>query len=252
MTLDRHSIQDHLIDLFGHISTSIMLVGSHANNSAHTKSDIDVIIISENHKECQKIISTVLNDTKKMNRRLIDFKIFTLDEYNKAKTSEEHFFLWSCMQDAICLHGIDLSNDIRLSFTLLRDHLWHLISQIEEVIGFLDLQVQFSGSCFHLNVALSTAYFVKKQILKEITSSQSKEVFIQSYFDKQYTNARERYYWVVSKIDKSSRRKLRISKRADSDIDHETYEEMREKAEIVLTVLRHIVEQLNTKRIEIL
>jgi hypothetical protein len=245
--MNERTLHENLLLRIGSLATSIMLVGSHVENTYHDQSDVDFIIVCDGSDE-RRQIKKVLPSRALMNGRpSLDYKVFTEDEYNKAKTSEKHFFLWSCMQHAICLHGKDISKDIKLSLNLVVDNLWNLIRQTEEVHRLLDLQVHFSGCCFHLYGAASTMYFVKKDILKDGSSSVAKEAFIQTTFGKQYSVVRSRYYRLSSKIDLDSEKPLRIKSKDDCGIGPEAYEKMKEKTEMVLMALREVVERVQEK-----
>ena len=138
-------LQEGMVEQIGARATSIMIVGSYVENLSHDQSDIDLVILCnnpENRKEIKKILSSksLMHD-----RPSLDCKIFTESEFRRAKTSDQHFFLWSSLQHSICLHGRNISKEIKLNLNLVVNNLWNIIKQIEEVYRLLDSHVQFSG-----------------------------------------------------------------------------------------------------------
>lgn len=219
---------------------SIVLVGSHALGIAHEESDIDLIVLTKQRKDVEiiHIIGKELNSSGP--RPVIDCKVYTESEFSRARAGLDNRFLWTCLSNGKVLFGQDITKTVQLIPQRVSESYWKHIQDVEEGLRNLDVGVQYTGSCYSIYDALSTTYFVERFILHSIKGNMNKEEFIKMQLQTEYSKARERYYWVISHIEKAnSERKLRIPAGVDRRFNRSDYKLMHSKVVDFLEILQN-------------
>lgn len=219
---------------------SIVLVGSHAIGEGDSDSDIDLIILSNTTKEAD-YIKRAVDDQKRWrdSRSLIDCKVYTLEEFQRAKSGPQNRYLWTCLKNGLLLHGEDIRDSVRLDPNQVSDSYWAIVQSIEDACLNLSRQTQYTGSSYILYEALGTTYFIDRHVLCSLKSGERKEQFIESILGNEFSVCRERYYWVSRHIrPDASETRMRIPMSADKRYGPNMYSRMHEKALKTLNLVK--------------
>ena len=204
---------DQILSKIRTLSHSIILVGSNVTGSTSSESDIDLIIIvkdEESAKSVKKITRVVQNSN---DRHSLDCKIYTEQEFVKAKTGRDHFFLWSAFKNSRTLHGCDSWTNIKLIPSKVTSILWNCIREIENATVLIEMRAQFTGVCFKLYSSLKTVYFGEVCFMK--MNDSRKSAFIQEILGDQYRICLNRYKWVAGQLEDHSTEKLKVPSNID-------------------------------------
>jgi hypothetical protein len=221
------------------LAISILLVGSHALDIAHEDSDIDLIVIAKQERDVEIIqeIGKKLNTS--VSRPDIDCKVYTESEFSSIRTGRENRFLWTCVSNGKVLFGEDITETIQLVPQRVSESYWTHVQSVEDACRNLDAGVQYTGSCHSLYDALSTSYFVDRFIFQSIKDGMNKEEFIKSHLRNEFSRVRERYYWIVGRIETAnSQDRLRIPVGVDRKFKESDYRRMHLRALDVLDVVQ--------------
>ena len=217
---------------------SIVLVGSHALGNAHEDSDIDLIALTKHQRDVEIIQNIGKELNKSESRPVIDCKVYTEKEFSNARAGLENRFLWTCISNGRVLFGEDIT-DIQLIPQRVSESYWTHVQSVENACGNLEAGAQYTGSCYSLYDALSTTYFVDRFIFHSFKDGINKEEFIKSQLGSEFSKARERYYWIVGRIETvSSLISLRIPTGVDRKFKRRDYKLMHGRALDVLEVLQ--------------
>jgi predicted nucleotidyltransferase len=235
---DLKGILDEFLTVAGEHLVSVVLVGSHATGQAQKNSDIDLIVIAED--ECAtKVFREIVEGFDRSGLRpLLDCKVYTEEEFGRAKSGHENRFLWTCLIDGKVVWGKDISKEVQLNPKLVSDSYWQHIRGVEEACSNLQSGVRYTSSAYHLYDALNTTYFVEKFILHSIEGNIHKEGFIRQKLGGEFVQARDRYYWVMHHAGAtrpSSR--LQIPTAVDKKFKRSDYERMHDAARNVLELV---------------
>lgn len=85
-------------------TTIIYLLGSHAQDSATERSDIDLLIIHANKKSLTKILKTEMRINSSLHSHHFDIKIINHKEVNHLR-NKEYFLVYSMIRYGKCLKG---------------------------------------------------------------------------------------------------------------------------------------------------
>lgn len=235
-------------DVSDHLSnevSSLILTGSMVDNSTNSHSDIDFIVITSDDSQKEKVRRISSKIQKAIPQFLIDCKIYTIDEYNRAKGGQDHFFLWTSFKKCRILHGLELSQDVKLKPQLVKDALWKYISDVENASSLLSAEVQFTGACVTLYLAAATAYFVDKFILSSGRPSTKRE-YLKLHLGRGFPLITERYGWIRRQVlDSTTVRQLKVSTKIDRRYSSSEYAVVRESAESVLTINQRVLRELS-------
>jgi len=241
---------DMLIQLVNRLhsfTSSIMLTGSLASGLDGPLSDIDLIIICKKEEDIDTVRNAVPHVKLHDGRPLFDCKIYTDEEFSRAKAGKDHLFLWNSFQNSKCLSGRDISHGIKLNYRIVIDTLWNLVSEMEEVIRLIADRAQYTGCCFQIISACSMAYFVQKLILKEKPPGETKESYLRTILGSEYLVARERYYWVASRIGTGTTKSYRIPKDTDKKYGPKDYDAMVAPGQEVLRRFRQLITRVTER-----
>lgn len=224
--IDIDSALDEFLSKAKSLADSIVLVGSRVDGNVTKNSDIDLIVIAKDSISAAQLLKISKQFEGIGGRPLLDTKVFTEQEFVKARNSKDNFFLWSCTRNGKILHGRDILNDVKFNPSITTSLMWDCISEIESACRDLEVQVQFTGCCFKILSSLTTLYFAEKLILKEKTPIIGKEEYLKSMLGNQYSVACDRYYWVVRQMSDDQKQRLKVSIHADRKYGVKAYSNM--------------------------
>lgn len=218
---------------------SIVLVGSYALGNAHEDSDIDLIVLTKHQKDAEVIQNIGKDLNRAESRPVVDCKVYTESEFSGARTGLENRFLWTCLSNGKVLFGEDITKTIQLAPHCVSESYWQCVQSVNDACTHLGAGVQYTGSCFFLYDSLSTTYFVDRFIFRSVEDGLRKDDFIRSKLASEFSRARERYYWIVSRKDHTkSQSSLRVPTSVDRRFKRSDYERMHEKAVGVLRLVQ--------------
>ena len=102
LEFEQHKLIDKLLKIDDNI-ISLILYGSHANGENDSKSDIDILLITNNKKSFTQITQKLEQKLKKT----ISIQTMTISEWQKLKEKDKIFYE-SILQNHIVLHGSGL------------------------------------------------------------------------------------------------------------------------------------------------
>ncbi len=245
MTDDSDRLIKRFVSTASEFSLSIMLVGSQAMGLAHDDSDIDLIVITKGHEEVAQVLQIAENLESESERPLLDCKVYTEEVFNKAKSSIENRFIWTCIYTGKMLYGRDITKIIQIKPQYVIEEYWVHVQSTEQAVSNLESNLQFTGSCYHLYAVLGTTYFIHSLILSSIDRTYKKENFIASVLGDEFSRVRERYYWVVNHLDeKVIQTTVRIPSNIDNHYKKRDYVSILEKSDEVLRIARETYRQV--------
>ncbi len=242
--IDIDSVLDDFLSKARPLADSIVLVGSSVDGNVTKNSDIDLIVIAKDSISAAQLRKISKQFEGIGDRPLLDTKVFTEQEFVKARNSKDNFFFWSCTRNGKILHGRDILNDVKFNPDIATSLMWDCIAEIENAYRDLEVRVQFTGCCFKILSSLTTLYFAEKLILKEKTPIIGKEEYLKSMLGNQYSVARDRYYWVARQMSDDQRQKLKVSKHADKRYGVKAYSNMTSSATEILEIVHSKVLKL--------
>ena len=245
--IDIDSVLDDFLSKARPLADSIVLVGSSVDGNVTKNSDIDLIVIAKDSISAAQLRKISKQFEGIGDRPLLDTKVFTEQEFVKARNSKDNFFFWSCTRNGKILHGRDILNDVKFNPDIATSLMWDCISEIESACRDLELQVQFTGCCFKILSSLTTLYFAEKLILQRKTPIVGKEEYLKSMLGNQYSIARDRHYWVVRQMPDERMRKLRVPTSVDRRFGVKAYSDLFSRASLVLERVHSKVPELVRK-----
>jgi len=102
LEFEQHKLIDQLLKIDDNI-ISLILYGSHANGENDSKSDIDILLITNNKKSFTQIIQKLEQKLQKT----ISIQTMTISDWQKLKEKDKIFYE-SILQNHIVLHGSGL------------------------------------------------------------------------------------------------------------------------------------------------
>ncbi|MGV9170021.1 MAG: nucleotidyltransferase domain-containing protein [Promethearchaeia archaeon] len=220
------------------LAKTIILIGSHATDEATSTSDIDFIAITENANAAERIRRSISKRSMKDNRPLLDVKVYTEEEFRKAKSGKEHLFLWTALTTGQTLCGEDITQNITLNKRRLVNTVWEELQGVVDCVDKLEMRTRFTGCCFALHHALATMYFGQKFVLEHSRYS-SKSVFMRNMLGNALDLVKDRYYYVASRVEKPElAQDIRIPASVDRKFSEADYNLVRQKCEKSMAYLR--------------
>jgi len=217
---------------------SIILTGSHAMDESTSSSDIDFIAIVNGTNSAERIRRSISKRSAKGNRPLLDVKVYTEEEFRKAKSGKEHLFLWTSLTGGETLCGEDITQSITLNKRRLVDTVWKELQGVVDCVDKLEMRTHFTGCCFTLYQALATIYFVQKFVLEQ-SGHPSKSVFMRDMLGDAHDLVRDRYYYVANRTEESElTQDVSIPTSADRKFDEADYSLVQQKCEEAVSNLR--------------
>ncbi|MBD3159735.1 MAG: hypothetical protein GF309_13215 [Candidatus Lokiarchaeota archaeon] len=217
---------------------SIILTGSQATGESTSSSDIDFIAIVEGTSSGERIRRSISKRSTKGNRPLVDVKVYTEEEFRKAKSGKEHLFLWTALTTGQTLCGEDLTQDITLNKRRVVNTVWEELHEVVDCVDMLEMRAHFTGCCFALYQALATTYFVQKFVLDQ-SKHPSKLGFMTDMLGDAHDLVKDRYYYVASRTEKSElAQDVGIPTSVDRKFSEADYSVVRQKCEEAVRYLR--------------
>ncbi|NHI84153.1 MAG: hypothetical protein EAX81_07620 [Candidatus Thorarchaeota archaeon] len=239
------TILDQFINLTAMYCKSIMLVGSQASGLTNEESDLDLIVIAHGHNEAMEVRKIASRFGTNMGRAILDCKVYTEDEFTRARSGSENRFIWTCMKQGKVVYGMDIIDTVQLKPDQTRDSYWEHIQNVENAILDLDNGIHFTGSCYHLYDALATTYFIEAFIFQSAIRKQRKEEFIASVLEKEYSIIRDRFYWVFKHISADGlKNNIRVPSSMDQRFSRTHYDSVHKKAIPTLDYARNTYRRL--------
>ncbi len=201
-------LQD-LIHSISNLSDSVYLVGSRTQKKDNVESDIDLIVITLEESGFNEIRYSTKEISKKHRIRYdnVDLKLFTIDEFDKAIHSKDHFFLWNAISNGELLHG----KAIKVPFiaAYLEEGLSYWISKINEACSLLDDKKSGQIAGYHIYAGSAWFYFVERNFVKANKLIMNKETFLRSLFGENYQILKTNYNRIRKRKSKQGTIKLR-------------------------------------------
>lgn len=243
--MSRKQIVDRIVNQVSHETISLILTGSTVGSEVREESDIDFIaIVNDDAKKVE--VFKKIRGLQNFQRNHIDFKIYTKEEFKRAKGGQDNFFIWSSLNKAIILHGQDIREDVKLKPRLVLDAIWKHISKVESASNMLLDEVLFSGSCVTMYIAIVTSFFIEQLILKSIKEPSYKHEYLKSHLNQGYRFILERYQWVRERAQgRISVGNFRIPSKVDSRYSSVDYRILYELSISVLSKLRRVERELS-------
>lgn len=235
------SFLGRIIDL----SYSIVLTGSQVEETASEESDVDLIIVTATKDQAEKTRAIVTEFSVPSKRALLDCRIYTKNELHTIKSCYERFFIWTCLHKGKVLHGKDITDVFTLPPQIALDSLWGCIQHTQSACDMLDAGVRFTGACYYLYNALTTAFFVEKDVLDSLLMCPTKNRYIRSCLNSDFSRVRERYYWVARHIKRELAPEiLRVPTNADKRFSRVDYVKVHSRAVSSVKLLEELYKWL--------
>jgi len=207
---------------------SVVLVGSKVMEKTTERSDTDLIIIANDKNAVEQIQRILQNQDDSSNRPELDCKVYTEEDFSKAKGGKSNFFLWTALMNSRVLLGHDISSEVKMKPNLVRSALWNSQEDVENACSNFESNTQFTGSCFSLYSSLTTLYFAEKHFLRGGQMKITKEEYIRKIVKNQHETTRNRYYWVARKWRTSNSEIVNIPLNIDKKFHGTDYANMYE------------------------
>lgn len=245
MRAKQRAILDRFLELITDISLSIVLTGSQTEETSREDSDIDLIIVTDTPDQSEEVQRTIAEFIVPSDRMFLDCKIYTRDEIIAIKSALEKLFLWSGLNKGRLLSGKDITNFVNWSPQIAVDSIWRCIQIVQEACDMLEAGVKFTGACFHVYSALTTAFFVERDVLNSPIPYATKIDYIRSCLGDEFSKARERYSWVVKHTKGAvTPQTLTVPISVDRKFSREDYVAMQKRATSIIIQFENLYRRL--------